>query len=283
MSATTRKHSLADAPADDHHGGHAVTFRSVEKVYPPAPGQPHGVTAVRATDQAIEPGEFVVILGPSGCGKSTLLSMVAGLEQPSGGEILLGDQRITKPHPGLSMVFQEDALFPWRTAAANVEFALEARRLPRATRREKCHAALDLVGLSAFAQHYPRQLSGGMRQRVAIARALSLDPEVLLMDEPFGALDQQNRYYLGMELLRIWEETRKTIIFVTHDISEAVLLADRVWLMTPRPGGVERDVVVDLPRPRGMETMDTPRFHELTIELWRALSSQSGSPTLRAH
>lgn len=262
-------------------GGEAVRFRSVEKIYPPAPGQPAGVTAVQATSQQIQPGEFVVLLGPSGCGKSTLLSMVAGLERPSSGEITLGEQRIIDPHPGLSMVFQEDALFPWRTALGNVEFGLQARRLPKEVRREKSLAALDLVGLGAFASHFPRQLSGGMRQRVAIARALAVDPEVLLMDEPFGALDQQNRYYIGMELLRIWEETKKTVIFVTHDISEAVLLADRVWLMTPRPGSIAQDLVIDLPRPRGMETMESPRFHELTSELWRALSSQDGSPKLR--
>ena len=252
-----------------------VVFEDVEKVFPAAPGQPHGVVAVTGITERIEPGEFVVLLGPSGCGKSTLLSMVAGLERPTSGSMRVGVRRLDGPSEGLSMVFQEDALFPWRTALANAEFGLESLRLPRAERRRRALAALDLVGLRNFAGHYPRQLSGGMRQRVSIARALAVDPDVLLMDEPFGALDQQNRYYLAMELLRIWEETGKTIIFVTHDIGEAVLLSVRVWLMSPRPGTIEKKVTIDLPRPRTLETMATERFHEITDDLWTTLSNQT--------
>lgn len=278
MSVAVEQMTSSKVERPQREGGSSVTFKDVAKSFAPAPGQAQGVMAVSAINEEIKPGEFIVILGPSGCGKSTLLSMVAGLELPTAGEIQFAGEPISGPRPGLSMVFQEDALFPWRTALGNVEFGLESIRVPKIERRARAQAALELVGLSAFAMHFPRQLSGGMRQRVSIARALAVDPDVLLMDEPFGALDQQNRYYLGMELLRIWEETRKTVIFVTHDISEAVLLADRVWLMTPRPGAIDKDLTIDLPRPRGLETMSDPRFHELTDELWDALSGQPGGP-----
>lgn len=233
------------------------------------------VPAIRSVSQRINKGEFVTIIGPSGCGKTTLFEIIGGLKRPSSGEIYIHNQRITSPHPSISMVFQEESIFPWRTVIENVEFGLELKNEDKKTRREKSQRVIELVGLQGFENRHPRELSGGMKQRVAIARALALDPEILLMDEPFGALDQQTRLILGGELLRIWERTKKTILFVTHDISESILLSDRVWVMSHRPSVIKEIVEIDIPRPRDTSTVTLKRFNELSNHLWELLRPES--------
>ncbi|MBM7599360.1 NitT/TauT family transport system ATP-binding protein [Virgibacillus halotolerans] len=203
---------------------------------------------------AIQQGEFVSLLGPSGCGKSTLLSIIAGLSRPSTGKILLENKAITAPGPDKSMVFQESALFPWMTVNENVTFPLR-KKMNKKERAQSAASYLKMVHLSKFADHYPHELSGGMQQRVSIARALAMNAKLLLMDEPFGALDEQTRIILQEELERIWLETEKTIIFVTHSIREAIKLSDRVIIMGARPGTVISDFKVDLPRPRLQQDM----------------------------
>lgn len=231
--------------------------------------------AVREVTHELRVGEFVTIIGPSGCGKSTLLEVIAGLRKASGGEVYIWDQRITGPHPSIGMVFQEESTFPWRTVMENVEFGLEVRGIPKKERHQRCQRIIEIVGLQGFENSHPNALSGGMKQRVAIARALATDPEIMLMDEPFGALDQQTRLFIGQELLRIWEETGKTILFVTHDINEAVYLSDRVLVMSHRPSVVKAVVEVDIPRPRDTSTITLERFHELTSALWETLRVES--------
>jgi NitT/TauT family transport system ATP-binding protein len=204
----------------------------------------------------IEEGQFVCLLGPSGCGKSTLLKIIAGLIPATSGRITINGQPVSGPGPERAVVFQDYALFPWMTVRDNVEFGLEARRLPVAERREVSKRLLKVVGLSDFADRFPHQLSGGMKQRVSIARALAVDPSLLLMDEPFGALDAQTRQLLQDELLRIWREYRKTVVFVTHSIEEAIYLSDRIVVMTARPGRVKQIVMIPEARPRDMASID---------------------------
>ena len=194
--------------------------------------------------------EFICIVGPSGCGKSTLLRMIAGLEPVSGGEILVGDKKVTAPSPRIGFVFQEYTLFPWRTVQKNVEFGLELKKIAPAERERIASRYVDMVGLSRFKDSYPHQLSGGRRQRTAIARTLAVDPEVLLMDEPFGALDAQTRNILQEQLLDIWHREKKKVLFVTHNVDEAVFLADKVIVFTARPGRIKEIVDIDIPRPR---------------------------------
>jgi NitT/TauT family transport system ATP-binding protein len=208
------------------------------------------VVAVDGVDLEVGEGEFVCLLGPSGCGKSTLLNAVAGFVQPTSGEVRANGRTVVAPGPDRAMVFQEYALFPWMTVADNVGFGLELRGEPRQVIREKVDALLAKLGLLEFRERFPKDLSGGMRQRVAIARVLAIDPPMLLMDEPFGALDALTRRNLQDELLRIWAELRKTILFVTHGIEESIYLADRVVVMTYRPGTVKELVSITLPRPR---------------------------------
>lgn len=201
-------------------------------------------------------GEFVCLLGPSGCGKTTVLRIVAGLETKTSGQVLVNGKDVERFRPRVGMVFQEFALFPWRSARRNVEFGLEIKRVPEKKRAEISSRYLDLVGLSGFADAHPHELSGGMKQRVAIARALAHDPAVLLMDEPFGSLDAQTRNLMQKELLRIWSATNKTVLFVTHSVDEAVFLADRIVVMTARPGRVRETIEVGLPRPRDRTSAD---------------------------
>jgi NitT/TauT family transport system ATP-binding protein len=240
---------------------------------------PQGVVteleALREISHDLQVGEFVTIIGPSGCGKSTLLEIIGGLRKASRGEIYIWDQKVTGPHPSIAMVFQEESTFPWRTVMENVEFGLEVRGVAKAERRRQCQRIIEIVGLQGFENSHPGALSGGMKQRVAIARALATDPEILLMDEPFGALDQQTRLFIGQELLRIWQETGKTILFVTHDINEAVYLSDRVLVMSSRPSVLKDVVEVDIPRPRDTTTITLNRFHELTSRLWDVLRTES--------
>lgn len=225
--------------------------------------------ALNNVNLEIRKGEFMALVGPSGCGKSTLIDIVGGITQPNGGDIYIDGKPINGPALDRGIVFQGYALFPWRTALENVKFGLEAKGMPKSEREADAQKYLNLVGLSAFEDRYPYELSGGMKQRVAIARALAYDPDILLMDEPFGALDAQTREILQVELLRIWGETHKTILFVTHSIDEAVFLADRVAIMTARPGVIKNIVEVDLPRPRlDEETKSSPEFAKLRYDIW---------------
>jgi NitT/TauT family transport system ATP-binding protein len=204
--------------------------------------------------------EIISIVGPSGCGKSTLLRLIAGLVRPSSGEIWLDGHQVTNPGADRGMVFQSYTLFPWLTVQGNVEFGPRLRRVPEVARREVVQRFINIVGLAGFEHAYPKELSGGMMQRVAIARALANDPEVLLMDEPFGALDAQTRAFMGELLLDIWQKSPKTILFVTHDIDEALFLGDRVYVMTARPGRFRAEVSLTLPRPRTLEVTTAEEF-----------------------
>ena len=208
------------------------------------------VVALEDFNLDVKRGEFVCLLGPSGCGKTTVLRILAGLDSSTGGEVLLEGRTVRSAGPDRGMVFQEFALFPWRTVRRNIEFGLEIKGVPEKERRSLSARYIDLVGLEGFEEAHPHQLSGGMKQRVAIARALANDPKVLLMDEPFGSLDAQTRNLMQRELLRIWSATRKTILFVTHSVDEAVFLADRIVVMTARPGKVREVFEVGLARPR---------------------------------
>jgi NitT/TauT family transport system ATP-binding protein len=225
-------------------------------------------------DLSMREGEFVTLVGPSGCGKSVLLDMIGGLAAPSAGAVYIDGEAIAKPGPKTAYVFQQYALFPWRNALSNVEYALELRGVSKNERTDKAKYLLGLFGLAAFGDRYPNQLSGGMQQRVAIARALASDPEVLLMDEPFAALDAQTRELLQAELLRIWEKTNTTVLFVTHAIDEAVYLADRVVVMTARPGVIKEIVDIDLPRPRAANIRSAPEFNAHRRLAWEALADE---------
>lgn len=226
-------------------------------------------------DLEVRPGEFMVLVGRSGCGKSTLLDLLSGLTEPSSGRILIDERPIQGPGRDRGIVFQQYALFPWRTALGNVEFGLEAIGLPRAQRAERARHFLALVGLSDVEHSYPHQLSGGMKQRVAIARSLSYDPDVLLMDEPFAALDAQTRESMQDELVGIWEQTGKTIVFITHGIDEAIYLGQRVAVMTTRPGRILE--IIDIPlgsRRRGGDLRSSPEFARLHRRIWMMLREQ---------
>jgi NitT/TauT family transport system ATP-binding protein len=231
------------------------------------------VEAVQATSLEIPDGQFVCLVGPSGCGKTTLLRIVAGLEQPTTGTIDV--RRSAADRPLNAMIFQQESLFPWKTVWENVEFGLRVRGIPRAERRDRTADWLRKVGLHRFGTSYPYQLSGGMKQRVSIARAFALDPEILLMDEPFAALDQQTKLLLQEELLRVWSDTGKTVLFVTHNIDEATVLGDRVVVMTAHPGRIKAEVAVELGRPRDpMDVRADPRYMELTQEIWHLLRDE---------
>ena len=225
----------------------------------------------------IRAGEFLTVVGPSGCGKSTVLDLIAGLTKPSSGTVSVDGQVITGPGLDRSVVFQQYTLLPWRTAQANIEFALEAKGgLSKAQRAERARTYLELVGLTDFANRYPHELSGGMKQRVAIARSLSYQPEVLLMDEPFGALDAQTRERLQEELVSIWERTGTTVVFITHDIEEAVFLGQRVAVMSARPGRIEEviDVQLDRSRANDLDLRATPEFAAYRHRIWTLLREQ---------
>jgi NitT/TauT family transport system ATP-binding protein len=233
------------------------------------------VTALAGIDLSIARGEFVCVVGPSGCGKTTLLNIVGGLESPSSGSVQFSGSAGRGGKPLISMVFQEQGVFPWMTVLDNAAFGLMARGVPRREREAIARTLLARVGLSRFAQAYPRELSGGMRQRVNIARAFANDPELLLMDEPFANLDEQTKLILQNGLLQIWEEDRKTVLFITHSLDEAVRMADRVVLMTARPGRIKANVRVDLPRPRDVFDMPSnPEYQRLYAQIWEALREE---------
>ncbi|RKQ14172.1 ABC transporter ATP-binding protein [Ureibacillus endophyticus] len=229
-------------------------------------------TAIQNIEFTVREGEFITLVGPSGCGKSTLLDLLTGLTKPTKGRILIDGREITGPGLDRGIVFQQYALFPWKTARGNIEFGLEAKGIPKSERKEKAEYYLDLVGLKNFADRYPHELSGGMKQRVAIARSLAFNPDVLLMDEPFAALDAQTRETLQTELLRIWKKTGKTIIFITHGIDEAVYLGERVVVLTANPGTVKK--IVDIPLKDRLEDADVksnPAFISARREVWNLL------------
>ena len=227
-----------------------------------------------APTRALEPvtldvraNDFITVLGPSGCGKSTLLRIVAGLDRPSAGRVLLDGRAVTGPGADRGMVFQSYTLFPWLTVAENIAFGLEEKKVPRVERARIVAAYVEQVGLAGFEHHHPKQLSGGMQQRTAIARALANNPEILLLDEPFGALDNQTRGLMQELLLGIWEREQKTVLFVTHDIEEAIFLASRVVVMSARPGRIKVDIPVDLPHPRHYTIKTSPEFSALKARL----------------
>jgi NitT/TauT family transport system ATP-binding protein len=224
-----------------------LSIQHLGKVFPKGDGE---LVALEDISLEVKDGEFVCVLGPSGCGKTTLLRIIAGLESKTTGSIMLQGNEITGPGSDRGMVFQEFGLFPWRTVRKNIEFGLEIKKIPPEQRQEIANRYIDLVGLKGFESSHPNQLSGGMKQRVGIARALANDPAILLMDEPFGALDAQTRNQMQKELLRIWKETKKTAIFITHSVDESVFLADRIVVLTSRPGRIRNIYRVDLPRPR---------------------------------
>ncbi len=238
-----------------------VRAAGVNKIFGAEPG---GVVALKDIDLEIRPGEFVCLLGPSGCGKSTLLNAIAGFSLPTSGTLEVSDKPVTAPGPDRGMVFQEYALFPWMTVEANVAFGLEIRGTGKDQIARIVNELLDMLGLKEFRHRFPKDLSGGMRQRVAIARVLALDPPIMLMDEPFGALDALTRRSLQDELLRIWRGVGKTIVFVTHSIEEAVYLGSRVVILTYRPGTIKKDVAIDLPYPRDSNSVE---FNAIKKEL----------------
>jgi NitT/TauT family transport system ATP-binding protein len=229
----------------------------------------------------VQDGEFVSLVGPSGCGKTTLLRVLSGLIAPQEGEILVDGRPLGSERRRIATVFQSDSLFPWRHVADNITLGLELRRAPAAGMQSVARSLIQLVGLQGFERSYPHELSGGMRQRVNLARALAVDPEILLMDEPFGSLDAQTRELMQQELLRIWQTRRKTVLFVTHQIDEAVYLSDRVLLMTRRPGRISHEVTVDLPRPRSLEVKRQQRFHDIVDRLAEELQKEVMSAGLQ--
>ena len=229
------------------------------------------LAALRSIDLSVDRGEFISVVGPSGCGKTTFLRIVAGLEQATSGEVSLDGRIVREPGTDRGFVFQNDSLLPWRTAFANAIIGREVAGKIGPADRKRTMELLKLVGLEGFENYHPRQLSGGMRQRVNLARALAIDPEILLMDEPFAALDAQTREIMQAELLRIWERGQKTVLFVTHQIDEAVFLSDRVLVFARRPGRIQAEIKISLPRPRTLEIKRTPEFVAMVDRIWKMI------------
>ncbi|HET9613998.1 MAG TPA: ABC transporter ATP-binding protein [Candidatus Limnocylindrales bacterium] len=277
--ATIATNRAASDPRGDGGASAVVEAIGVGKVFA---GRDGGVTALDGIDLAIAQGEFVSLIGPSGCGKSTLLRLIGDLTEPTTGEVRVNGKPATRARQDrdYGMVFQAPVLMEWRTVAKNIELPLEIMGFPAAERRRRSESLLKLVELSDFGGRHPWELSGGMQQRVAIARALAFDPKLLLMDEPFGALDEMTRERMNTELMGIWRRTNTTIVFVTHSIPEAVFLSTRVVVMSARPGRVARIVDIDLPQPRTFETRESPRYFELVTAVREALRQRGdgGAP-----
>lgn len=249
-----------------------LLIENVSKVFGEGDRQ---VTALSNTDFTVKNNEFITILGPSGCGKSTILKVIAGLEEPSSGRVLLDNKEIYGPGSDRGMVFQSYTLFPWLTVQENIEFGLDVAGRPKSERRDIAHHYLEKIGLKGFEKAYPQNLSGGMKQRVAIARALANDPQVLLMDEPFGALDAQTRTVMQELLVNVWEESHKTILFVTHDVEEAVFMGDTIYVMTARPGKIKAQINVPLPRPRKYDVKLTDVFLDIKRQVFELIREES--------
>ncbi len=240
-------------------------------------GSPGGRRALRVLDDvslSVEAGEFISVIGASGSGKTTLLRVIAGLESPSAGAVLVDGEKRSGPGGKMGVVFQRDSLWPWRSVLENATFGLEMRGVNKAEAGAKAMRYIEMVGLGGFETWYPHQLSGGMRQRVNLARALTIEPDILLMDEPFAALDAQTREIMQLELTRVWRDTGKTILFVTHQIDEAVFLSDRVVTLSARPGAVRATTVIDIPRPRDLRTKRTPEFQAYVGDLWELIEAE---------
>jgi NitT/TauT family transport system ATP-binding protein len=248
-----------------------LTLRNIAMIYSQR-GQ--RFVALRDVSLEVQAGEFISLVGASGCGKTTLLRIIDGLVPPTHGQVLVNGQAVTKPGPDRGFVFQQDALFPWRTVLDNIIFGLEVQGKSKREAVQRADALVRLVGLGGFERHYPHELSGGMRQRANLARALTIDPDILLMDEPFAALDAQTREIMQSELLRIWRNNRKTVLFVTHQIDEAVYLADRVVVMTTRPGQIKAVLDVNIPRPRDLSVKRTPEFLGLVDAIWKMIEEE---------
>ena len=253
-------------------GAPKLEIKDVGKVFKTKSGE---TTALEKTSFTISEGEFVTILGPSGCGKSTVLRIVAGLEEATSGSVLLDGQEINGPGPDRGMVFQSYTLYPWLNVKDNITFGLKLQGISQKERDDTARHYLQLIGLEGFEKHYPIQLSGGMKQRVAIARALANDPKILLMDEPFGALDAQTRNIMQEVLLKAWDESKKTILFITHDVEESIFLADSVYVMTSRPGRLKKKVPIALERPRDFSVKGTVEFAQYKEELLSLIRDES--------
>ena len=254
---------------------HRIEFRSVAKSFPAKRRGAATVLAVENVNLAISDGEVVSLIGPSGCGKSTLLNMGAGLYLPSRGEVFVQGKRVEAPNPEVAFMLQKDLLLPWRTIRENVEIGLEIRSIAAAERRERALALLRRCHLAGFENHYPHQLSGGMRQRAALARTFMMDSALLLMDEPFGALDAHTKLMLEQELLTLWEQNRRTVIFITHDLAEAIFLADRVLVCSARPGRIFSSIDIPFARPRNLKQLQQEdAYHKLYQRIWSELSRE---------
>ena len=233
------------------------------------------ITAVDHLSLTVAPGEFVGVIGPSGCGKSTLFNVIGGLLEADEGSVMVAGTPVNGPHPSIGMLFQDESTFPWRTVIDNVAFPLEIAHVPRSERHDRARHFVKLVGLDGFEKRYPAELSGGMRQRVSMARTLAAQPEILLMDEPFAALDEQTRLLLGDKLLQIQQELKQTTLLITHSITEAVQLSDRIMVMTYRPGTAKRMVTIDLPRPRNSEIVSSDTFGHYVARIWSDLREEA--------
>lgn len=245
-----------------------ISIKDVTKIYNTERGRTVSLDHVSLD---VEQGEFITLVGPSGCGKSTMLNLVGGLLMPTSGQVLVNDEPVKGPGPDRGVIFQQYALFPWLTARENVEFGLRLQKVPKKERAERAMHYLGLVGLEDFADALPKELSGGMKQRAAIARAYAVHPSVLLMDEPFGALDALTRVQMQDDLLETWEKEKRTVVFITHDVDEAVYLASRVVVMSPRPGRISEIIDVPLAYPRGEEIRLSPEFAEIRARVWRGV------------
>ena len=269
MSASVT--AIRPAPASSGDDG-ILVVKDVTKRF----GTPDGVvTAVDHVSLSVRQGEFLAVIGPSGCGKSTLFNVVGGLLGDYEGEVTVAGERITGPHASVGMVFQEESTFPWRTVIENVSFPLEIEGMPKAKRHDKARHFINMVGLSGFENRYPSELSGGMRQRVSLARTLASEPKILLMDEPFAALDEQTRLLLGDKVLQIQQELKQTTLLITHNITEAVQLSDRIMVMTYRPGKIKRIVDIDLPRPRTSDIVGSDAFGHYVAQIWSDLREEA--------
>lgn len=255
-----KKNTVQDttgSPLEAHVASSKILAEHIDKVYVSGKKQ---TVAIEDASIDIQDNDFVCIVGPSGCGKSTLLRMLAGLDFPTAGKIIVNDRTVTGPGPDRGMVFQTYTLFPWMTVENNIKFGLKIKKMPKDKQQEIADRYLDIIGLKKFAKSYPKELSGGMKQRVAIARALANQPEVLLMDEPFGALDPHTKSMMQLLMREIWEKEHPTVVFITHDIDEAVFLANKIYVMSARPGKIIKEVNVYLPHKRNLELKDSPEF-----------------------